>query len=358
MTIHPLTAQYVIKSKSTYLGTEGGTEILRTPLQLAASMGNLALVKLFIECYRCDDSRIAPDGQLALRLAAQNGHHEVVEYLPARRGGGWLRWKLQHAKAMKRVKQALEAGCWFIIVLAWDIPKIFVWSVPKHCIFLPIVNGSRWCWKNRKGFWPWCKSVVRQIPIYVKKCGRWIWKVVKNTPKALIDAGKATWTFCIKTFPSWLKDLIIRRLPNAVIAILKWTLLGLRTIGHSFRHVILKTISLLHTAFVAIISFFRHATYQDIWNGFCSLVHTIFVTFPQNLWKWLQEFEQSSYTFMKTAFGQPGKLVWYICYGATWLAIYIPRKLWVISKSLAGSLAHVWYELRIWLNPKVVNRQS
>lgn len=318
-------------------------------------MGNLALVKLFIECYRCDDSKIAPDGQLALRLAAQNGHREIVEYLPARRGGGWLRWKIQHAKAMKRVKRALEAGRWFLVVLLWHIPKFFIWHVPKHYIFLPIVNGSRWCWKNRKSLWPWCKSVVQRIPIYLKKCGTLMWRIVKRTPKALVDAGKATWRFFTKTLPSWLKNLFLKRIPNAVFSMLKWIWLGLRTIGHSFRHVMLKTFSLLHTATAAVISFFRDATFNDIWNGFCSLVHAIFVTFPQNLWKWLREFEQSSYTFMKTLFGEPGKFVWHFCYGAIWLAMYIPTKLWVVSKSLAGSFAQMWYEFRIWMNPKVVN---
>lgn len=347
-----------VESKSNYSGSGGGTDILRTPLQLAASIGNLALVKLFIECYRCDDSKIAPDGQLALRLAAQNGHREIVEYLPARKGGGWLRWKIQHAKAMKRVKRALEAGRFFLVVLVWEIPKFFVWYVPKHCIFLPIVSGSQWCWKNRKRVWPWCKSVVQRVPVYLKKGGMWIWKVVKATPEALFDAGKGTWTFCTKTLPSWLKHLFVKRLPNAIMSMLKWISHGLRAIGDSLRHVTLKTISLLHTTLAAVISFFRHATFQDIWNGLCSLVHGIFVTFPQNLWKWLRGFEHASYNFMKIVFGASGKCVWYICYGAIWLAMYIPRKLWVVSKSLAGSLAHAWHEFRIWMNPKVVNQQS
>lgn len=61
---------------------------------------------------------------------------------------------------------------------------------------------------------------------------------------------------------------------------------------------------------------------------------------------------------MKSLFGEPGKVVWYICYGAIWLALYILKKLWVVSKSLAGSFVQMWYEFRIWMNPKVVNQQS
>jgi hypothetical protein len=59
-------------------GVHGGTE--RTPLQVAASMGNLTLVKLFIEVYHANDALIAPDGQLALRLAVANCHREVADF--------------------------------------------------------------------------------------------------------------------------------------------------------------------------------------------------------------------------------------------------------------------------------------
>lgn len=94
---------------------------------------------------------------------------------------------------------------------------------------------------------------------------------------------------------------------------LTWIWLGLRTIGYSFQHVVLKAVSLLHTSLAAVFSFFRHATFQDIWNGFCSLVHNILVAFPKNLWRWLQEFEHSSYKFMSMVFGQPRRMVSLFC---------------------------------------------
>jgi hypothetical protein len=43
-------------------------------------MGNLVIVKILMEEYHCDDGLVASDGQIALRLAAQNGHREVVDF--------------------------------------------------------------------------------------------------------------------------------------------------------------------------------------------------------------------------------------------------------------------------------------
>lgn len=46
--------------------------------------------------------------ELALRLAADNGHREIADFLPLWRGGGWRRWKTRHAKAVDRAKRAAE----------------------------------------------------------------------------------------------------------------------------------------------------------------------------------------------------------------------------------------------------------
>ena len=68
-------------------------ERARTPLMLAAEMGNLAVVKILCERAFADPMLVAPDGQTAQRLAARNGHKEIVMYLPAHRGGAWKRLK-------------------------------------------------------------------------------------------------------------------------------------------------------------------------------------------------------------------------------------------------------------------------
>lgn len=66
---------------------------LRTPLMCAAEQGNLNVCKILCETAFADPMLIAPDGQTAQRLAARNGHKEIVQYLPANRGGSWLRLK-------------------------------------------------------------------------------------------------------------------------------------------------------------------------------------------------------------------------------------------------------------------------
>ncbi|CRK48220.1 hypothetical protein BN1723_007905 [Verticillium longisporum] len=63
----------------------------RTPLQYAAALGRLPLVKLLREDFGADDALVAPDGEIALRLAARGRHRDVVAYLPTRRAGAALR---------------------------------------------------------------------------------------------------------------------------------------------------------------------------------------------------------------------------------------------------------------------------
>ena len=65
----------------------------RTPLMCAAEQGNINICKILCETAFADPMLIAPDGQTAQRLAARNGHREIVQYLPAHRGGSWLRLK-------------------------------------------------------------------------------------------------------------------------------------------------------------------------------------------------------------------------------------------------------------------------
>jgi ankyrin repeat protein len=68
-------------------------ETSRTPLMCAAEQGSLNICKILCETAFADPMLIALDGQTAQRIAARNGHKEIVEYLPAHRGGVWLRLK-------------------------------------------------------------------------------------------------------------------------------------------------------------------------------------------------------------------------------------------------------------------------
>lgn len=57
---------------------------------MAAEKAKLLVVRYLME-HGADDALLAPDGQLALRLAAKAIHREIVAYLPSRRIGGWKR---------------------------------------------------------------------------------------------------------------------------------------------------------------------------------------------------------------------------------------------------------------------------
>lgn len=330
--------------------------IHRTPLQLAAAIGHLPLVKLLLETYHCDDSLIAPDGQIALRLAAANGHREVVAYLPTRRGGGFLRWKTSHMVAINRSKRALMKIYRVIKFLSWDVPKFFLWTVPKKCIVKPISKCCSWCYKNRKQLGPWCKRQIQEIPSRVARFGKWLWKGMKIVPKAV---AKNLYKFITVTLPHILKDigvylwsLLTRRIPRAIVMVVKWIVDGVSEGAQLLWTVVLKTVSLLHTALAAIVSFFRSLTLKDIWNGFVDLLRVIFVSLPQKLWDWLCAAVKMSHSVLKALFGLFGSLLWYTGFGILWIVTYIPRKLWEVVQSMAGSLGKAFYEFAVWVNPK------
>lgn len=82
-------------------------KVERTPLQLAASQGKIDIVKILVES-GADDSLVASDGAVAVRLAEENGHQDVVDFLPARRVGAWERWKASHGKEMRQLRRIGE----------------------------------------------------------------------------------------------------------------------------------------------------------------------------------------------------------------------------------------------------------
>jgi hypothetical protein len=73
----------------------------RTPLMVAAGKGNLNICKILCETAFADPMLVAPDGQTAQRLAARNGHKEIVDYLPVNRRGAFKR--IQCAPPMTRL---------------------------------------------------------------------------------------------------------------------------------------------------------------------------------------------------------------------------------------------------------------
>ena len=337
----------------------------------AASIGSLPIVKLLFEPpYSANDALVAPDGQIALRLASTADHRTIVEYLPARRAGGFLRWKTQNAPAIARMKAAFRKIYYFLKFFVWHVPKFFVWSVPKHLIVLPVVRCSKWCWANRKKFGGWCKRQITEMPKRIVRVGKWVWKGIKKIPNVIKETGKVLWKgiketpkeiwkFGTQTLPRWIKKIalwiwnfITVDIPKAAVITAKWIWSGISSLGNAIWSVIGKILSLLHTILLAIATFLRNLSLRDIWNGFCDVLRAIFVTFPKTLWSWIQKFGEVSYKVMVALFGWFGELIWFIAEVLKWLVLYIPSKLWIVLQSLGGSIGRGLSEMMFWINPR------
>jgi len=330
---------------------------------LAASVGSLPIVKLLFEPpYSADDALVAPDGQIALRLAAEGNHRAIVDYLPSRRAGGYLRFKTNNARNIERMMKALRNIWKFIKFFIWYLPKFFVWDIPKHVVVLPVVEGCKWCWAKRKKFGPWCKHQLTEMPKRVAKFGKAIWKATKKFPEAAWKAAKKTpeeiWKV-IKGFSKivWeigkdLWKLLTVGIPKAIFIALKWTWEGISSLARAIGNIFLRIVSFLHTVLEAIASFLRNVTLKDIWNAFCDFLRAVFVTLPKTLWSWVENFGDASYKFMGALLGWFGKLLWYIHALLTYLVCYVPYKFGIILLSVGSSLAKAFSELRVWISPK------
>ncbi|KAM0426381.1 hypothetical protein ACHAPT_008427 [Fusarium lateritium] len=310
----------------------------RTPLMLAAERGHLALVKVLMGDYGADDSLVAPDGAIALRLAAVNGHREIVDFLPARRGGAWLRWKTAHHKQMERVRRAWKRLGRFIKVLFWDCPRLIVYDLPKE------VGKS--IWKRRHRMAAACKRIparikteVIELPGNIKRCGKAVWEGIKEIPPILKCVLVAIWE-------------TIKEIPGAVMVVLRWIGRGFKSMGEAIANVFTRLFSFLHTVIMAVISFFGNITLKDIWDGFCFLVRAIFVDAPKAIGAFIVSFGQMTYDMLKALFGTLGKCIWYIGTGILWLIQYIPHRIWTIIEAMGTSVVRAYQEMMSYLNPK------
>jgi hypothetical protein len=333
----------------------------RTPLQVAAARGNLTIVRLLTSEYGANDALIAPDGQLALRLAAEGGHREVVEFLPLRRGGEWTRWKAHHAVAWRRIKRAASNIGVFGICVFYYLPKVFVWWIPKHCVVIPVRDASKWAWKNKGRFGRWCKKQVVEFPgrakSVVKGAVKELWEGIKMVPKGMRKAFKFLCDV-LKRIPGMARDVglaiwqIIKAIPAALRIVGIWLWTSLKKISGAIASATMRVFSALHTMIVAIINFFQQITLKDVWDGLIGVLHAIFVELPKVIWVCLKAFGDVSYKVVGTLFGLLGKAFWWLVYGVLWVVRYVPSQIWVILCRLGGSIAKGFEEILVWFNPK------
>ncbi|KAI0421002.1 hypothetical protein F5X98DRAFT_313622 [Xylaria grammica] len=315
------------------------SKIYRTPLQLAAAKGNLPIVKLLMETYGADDSLVAPDGELALRLASENGHREVVAYLPPRRGGGFRRWKTRHDVAMRRAKRAARGIYRTVEVVAFHIPKLFVWTLPKHVIVLPIVNRVKWLYQHRGELPRLVADALKRSWRALRKFPGDVWDVLKRIPGAVRSLTRAV-------------VAMIWGIPRAVEIAALWIWSGIQALAGALGRVFNRLFSFLHTAIVAVGTFFRNITLKNVWDGFVTFVHAVIVEGPKRLWHWICRLPDVTVRMLEAIWGFIGELLGWLFWGLIKALIYVPRKLWEILASVFNSVGHGGKEVMIWINPK------
>jgi hypothetical protein len=305
----------------------------RTPLQAAAALGYLPIVRLLMEEFNADDAIVAPDGAMALRLAAAGGHREVVEYLPLRRGGEWRRWKTTHEKEMAIVRKSAKGIVIFVGVFVWYIPKYTLYVIPKE-----IATGL---WSRRHKMKNWCKRQVVEFPRRAKKAAKAVWRGIKKVPVAIKDILKSLWK-------------LIKATPAALKIVADWIWTGIKKFGGAVANVGLRILSFLHTVITAIVDFFRGITLKDVWDGFCNVLHSIFIGLPQAIWSFICKFGTITWDVLEALLGFTGKMLWYIGYGIVWIVRFVPQRIGRIFNSMGKSIVKGFHEILVWYNPKRV----
>lgn len=289
----------------------------RTPLMLAAHTGYLAGVKCLMEEHGADDSIVAPDGAIALRLAAEAGHREIVAYLPRRRAGALLRWKKAHEREMRVVWRALKKIGRFVLTIVWGIPQLFLYELPRH--------AAKGIWRRRHDIARGLKKIPRKIGRAAKRVANGLARQVKLIPAYLVRLAKAVARFA-------------KAIPTAARIVWNYIYRAAAKVGGAVWGLVKSVASLFHTVVVAVVTFFQTITLKDIRDGLVHVLRAFFVALPKALFSFVKNFGQASYDVLKATLGGLGKGLWWLCRAVLWLLTYIPTKLWECMEAI-GRLA-------------------
>jgi hypothetical protein len=107
-------------------------------------------------------------------------------------------------------------------------------------------------------------------------------------------------------------------------------------------------VSSIHTFFVALATFFRRATMEDVWNGISVALRAIFLDLPNIVWVGMKGTWKAFNKMMSGIFG----IFWCLfkCIGEG--VLYIPKQIWKLLVELASLLAKVGKEMLSCINPK------
>jgi hypothetical protein len=303
----------------------------RTPLMLAARIGFLAGVKCLMEEHGADDAIVAPDGAIALRLAAEAGHREIVEYLPRRRAGALLRWRKAHGREMRVVWRALKKIGRFVLVFVWTIPRFFLYEVPRRT--------AKGIWRRRHDIARGLKKIPRKIGRAAKRVANGVVRLVKAFPDYLVRLAKTVTRF-------------VKAIPVAARIVWNYIYRTAAKVGGAVWELAKSVASLLHTVIVAVVTFFQTITLKDIRNGLVYVLRGLFVALPKALFSFVKNFGQVSYDVLKATLGGLGKAFWWLCRAVLWLLAYIPAKLWQCMEAIGRLAKRGAHECFVVFNPK------
>lgn len=322
--------------------------VRRTPLMLAAQQGRVAIARALLadeDGLRADDTVVAPDGQIALRLAADARHREIVDLLPSRRAGAWLRVRTGARRALHRVGhlagKIVVFGTAVGVFFLWLVPKVVLYHVPKEILVEPAGRLAKAAWAVRRDILSHLACAARAVGRALRALPASVWDVAVDVAKLLVDLTKAA-------------ARLVGRIPAALRIVGTWIADAARTIGSAVANVAGRAVSALHTLVVAVAHWFRTATLQDVVNGFTAFVGAIFVGLPRAVWHGIQRLGDTTLGVLKTLFGCLGTVLYYIGYFLTSVVTYVPRQLGKMLVAIGHAIANAFHEVAVLFNPKSV----
>lgn len=306
-------------------GDNTNTTIL-TPLMLAATTGQLAIVKLLVGDFHADDSAVGAHGETALWLAARAGHRDVVAYLPARRGGAWKR--LRHSKEVRALRRAVVTAGQVVKFVGWTIPRCLVFEIPRGI--------GKMVWRRRWDIWKFFVRVVTGFPRFFVDSAKGVWKFVKELPRD------------VRRVVMW----IYRAVPRAWNVLRKGLVDAAKKVGSAAAYAAQRLISVLHSFFVAVITRLKEVKLKDLGHDLLVAMKALLVNLPGAIRAFMSESVAVLGRAFKALF--TNCLVRTLLTVVTYLVCLIPRTIWNILESLWAFLGRGVEELITLVNPKMV----
>ncbi|KAH7361856.1 hypothetical protein B0T11DRAFT_78479 [Plectosphaerella cucumerina] len=304
-----------------------------TPLQLAAGLGRLSLVKVLREEFGADDAFVAPKGETALWLARRFRHREIVDYLPAVKAGGWVRFRSSRQHEIQRLLLAMRRSCMLNLVrwLVWGLPKAILWDLPQEA------------WKKREKIMKWCKRQVVKFPGRAKRAVKALGRGIKKTPEAIKkiveEIAKTTWKF-------------IKAIPPALAVLAAWVANGARAVGTAVTDAVKAFFGVIHTAMMAVLEWFSTITLQDVINGVTAVLEAVFVRFPKAVWSFVGDFAEVAWKVAKKFPLYLGVLLYGIVYVLWWMVKWPAVATWTVLSAVGRVIARMFDEIIICFDPK------